>query len=108
VTVHISVEQLVESIVREVVAELTKRGVEISFPGVRVGETPGTHERTGTSLEIDMSAFRTPVLTENQVNRIDAKVSRLIVPCRTVVTPGAWDIIKAKKLTVVRKTQSTR
>lgn len=105
---HISVEQLVESIVREVLAELTKRGVEIGSPGPHARSASAQHAQTGTSLEIDMSTFRTPVLTENQLNRIDATVSTIVVPCRTVVTPGAWDVIKSKKLTVVRKAQSNR
>jgi hypothetical protein len=53
-----------------------------------------------------MSAYRTPVLTESQLTRIDARVSTIIVPCNTVVTPGAWGIIRSKKLTLVRKAQS--
>jgi hypothetical protein len=106
--VQISIEQLVESIVREVLAELTKRGVEIGSPGAHTRSTLAKRAQTGSSLEIDMSAFRTPVLTENQLNRIGATVSTIIVPCTTVVTPGAWDIIRSKKLTVVRKAQSNR
>ena len=102
----ISIEQLVESIVREVVAELTKRGVVIGSPGAPVRNAPVQHARAGTTLEIDMSAYRTPVLTQNQLTRIDPKVSTIIVPCSTVVTPGAWGIIRSKKLTLIRKAQS--
>jgi len=106
--VQLSIEQLVALIVREVVAELTKRGVEIGSPGMQAPRGPGQHAPMGTSLEIDMSAFRTPVLTESRLNLIDAAVSTLIVPCKTVVTPGAWDIIRSKKLKIVRKAQSNR
>ena len=102
---QIPIEKLVEAIVREVVAELTKRGVEISSPGMPGGVRAAAHVQ-GASVEIDMSTFRTPVLTENQLIRIGPKVSTVVVPCNTVVTPGAWDVIRSKKLTLVRKVQS--
>ena len=105
---RVSIEQLVESIVREVIAELGKRGVEIGGPGAPAQSRPAQHASQGTSLEIDMSAYRTPVLTENQLTRIDGKIGTIVVPCNTVVTPGAWGIIRSKKLTLVRKTQSNR
>lgn len=104
---QISIEQLVESIVREVIAELTKRGVAIDSHAVPGRKVPIGHAGGGLTLEIDMSGYRTPVLTESQLNRIDSKVSTIIVPCTTVVTPGAWGIIRSKKLTLVRKTQPT-
>jgi hypothetical protein len=105
---QISIEQLVESIVREVIAELTKRGVAIGSPGVPERNVPAGQAGGGLTLEIDMRAYRTPVLTESQLTRIDTKVSTIIVPCTTVVTPGAWGIIRSKKLTLVRKTQPKR
>jgi len=101
--VEISVEQLVETIVRQVLAELAQRGVQVGPSVTNAAGRQAVRGQTGTSLEIDMSKFRTPVLTENQLINIGAKVSTIIVPCSTVVTPGAWDIIKAKQLSLVRK-----
>jgi hypothetical protein len=103
---EISIEQLVETVVRQVLAELAKRGVQVRPAGTGSGGVPAVKGEGGTSLEIDMSKFRTPVLTENQLINIGTKVSTIIVPCTTVVTPGAWDIIKAKQLRLVRKKQS--
>ncbi len=102
----VSMERLVESIVREVIAELTKRGLNIGAPPVPARSVPVQHARPGSTLEIDMSAYRTPVLTEGQLRRIDGGVSTVVVPCATVVTPGAWAVIRSKNLTLVRKTQS--
>jgi hypothetical protein len=114
-TMQISIEQLVETIVRQVIAELGKRGVEVGPPAppqrstpAPQGSTPAPHPGGGTSLEIDMSAYRTPVLTEGHLSRLDPKVSTIIVPCNTVVTPGAWGTLRSKRLTLVRKTQSKR
>ncbi len=99
-------EQLVESIVREVIAELTRRGV--GLPGPPARSVPVQHASPGSTVEIDMSPYRTPVLTEGQLSRIDGKVSTVVVPCTTVVTPGAWAVIRSKKLMLVRKIQSNR
>lgn len=98
---QISVEQLIESVVREVIAELTRRGIDVGSPGTPARSAPVQIARGG-SLEIDMSAYRTPVLTESQLARIDATVSTILVPCNTVVTPGAWGVLRSKKLTLVR------
>lgn len=103
---QISLEKLIESIVREVIAELTKRGVDVGSPPVSAPGAPVQHARPGSTLEVDMSAYRTPVLTESQLRRIGEGVSTVVVPCTTVVTPGAWAAIRSKKLMLVRKTQS--
>lgn len=102
---HISKEQLVEWIVREVVAELSKRGVAI---GEAAAAAPVQHARPESVLEVDMSGYRTPVLTEGQLAGIGAGVSTIVVPCNTVVAPGAWGVIRSRKLKLVRKTQSNR
>jgi hypothetical protein len=52
-----------------------------------------------------MTGYRTPVLTESQLTRLGRSVGTIVVPCSTIVTPGAWDVIRSKKLTLVRKTQ---
>jgi hypothetical protein len=103
---HASIERLIESIVREVVAELMKRGVVSGSPGVAAREKPAQHTLPGSALEIDMSAYRTPVLTENHLARIDPTIATIIVPCNTVVTPGARILLRSKKLELVRKIQS--
>jgi len=92
----ISIERLIELIVKQVVAELTKRGVEIDF---------GDENKLllNTKVEIDMSCYKTPVLTENNFQFISAE-GEIIIPEKTVITPGAREIIKKKKLIVTHKT----
>jgi hypothetical protein len=109
--VKISMEELVAAVVREVVAELTKRGVEVvgSSPSPRTAASPSfVSPAPGASVEIDMSGFKTPVLTESQLTRLGPGVGTVVVPCRTVVTPGAWDLLRSKKLNLVRKVQPQR
>jgi hypothetical protein len=129
--VQISIEQLVASIVREVVSELVRRGITVTggahlapaavgTAGTHSAPAPattgrGTHAQTVTTtplsaaagtVEIDMSGYRTPILTEDYLTRLAPMVSTLIVPCSTVLTPGARDLIRKKKLSIVRKAQS--
>jgi hypothetical protein len=130
-TVQISIEQLVASIVREVVSELVRRGITVTGGAPHAPGTIGTgrsHDvpapttagrgspaqaaptaalspNAGT-MEIDMSGYRTPILTEDYLIRLAPSVSTLIVPCSTVLTPGARDLIRKKKLSIVRKAQS--
>lgn len=140
---QIPIEQLVASIVREVVSELLRRGITVTggahippatigiggahqapapagFVGARAVTAPTTtghgspaqaaatitpSPAAGT-IEIDMSGYRTPILTEDYLTRLAPSVSTVIIPCATVLTPGARDLIRKKKLSIVRKAQS--
>jgi hypothetical protein len=97
-------DELVERIVNEVLSELARRGVQVSTPAAPAQKGPVHHTEAGT-IEIDMSAYRTPVLTESQLTRIGRSIGTIVVPCNTIVTPGASDILRSRKLTLVRKTQ---
>lgn len=103
-TVQISIEQLVASIVREVVAELARRGVTVT--GAPAPGAPPAPPAPATAVEIDLSGYRTPVLTEGHVSRLPPGVASVIIPCATVLTPGARDLIRQKKVSIVRKAQS--
>jgi hypothetical protein len=93
---NISIEQLIELIVKQVVAELTQHGVEIDFGDEKKSSS-------NTKVEIDMSCYKTPVLTENN-SQLNFAEREIIVPKKTVITPGAREIIKKKKLIVTHKT----
>jgi hypothetical protein len=106
---QIAYDTLIETVVREVLAELARRGVEVRGipPGVTAGASaPTGMPGTGSTVEIDMTGFKTPVLTEGQLTRIPRGTGTVIVPCSTVVTPGAWDYLRSKRLKLVRKTPS--
>jgi hypothetical protein len=119
--VQISLEQLIAVIVREVAAELTRRGVVVTgtpapavsparqtlpTPAAASGPSPACPSASADSAVIDMSAYRTPILTEEHLTRLGPSVRNVVVPCSTVLTPGARDLIRVKKLSLVRKAQS--
>jgi len=82
----------------EVAKELVKRGYEVK--GL---EKSLTNDKVKTSLEIDMSEFKTPVLTENSFWNMDKDVTELIVPANTVISYGATREIKLRKITIKYK-----
>jgi len=92
----ISIEELIEIVTREVIKELLKKGVKIDF------DSPDENVigSNGNVKEIDMSGYKTPVLTENHLNEFDNGITEIIIPEKTVITPGARTVIKTKKLII--------
>ena len=98
-TVQISVEKLVEIIVKEVLAALAKRGVDVGPPGAASVRTPAAARES--AVEIDMTGYKTPVLTENRVRILERHVRQIVVPAGTVCTTGARDVMKERKMTLI-------
>jgi len=97
--VKISIENLVEIIVKEVIAELSKIGVEPDFSKeMKTGDYSNYGNRK--KQEIDMSGYKTPILTEYTLETICQDVNEIIIPKGTVFTPGARDIIKKRKFII--------
>jgi len=94
-----SIEEIVELVTREVIKELLRQGVIVdkSLP-----DTPGSKNGKEV-LEVDMSGFKTPILTESSFHKIASETKELIVPEKTVITPGARDIIKRNQIRISYK-----
>ena len=91
-------EQLVAAIVRAVLVELSRRGVEVS--GSLPAGGPLLEQRTPARVEIDFSEYKTPVLTERQVRSVGPGIVEIIVPAGTHCTTGAKDLMQKRKLTL--------
>jgi hypothetical protein len=96
VTVEISIEKLVQIIVREVLSELAKRGVAVGIPPAGGGTAPVRDPASRVS--IDMTGYRTPVLTENRVRSLERHVREITVPPGTVCTIGARDVLQQRRI----------
>jgi hypothetical protein len=101
--VQISIEKLVEIIVREVVKELLAKGIVIDNTSFSHNKIEYLEEKK--SIEIDMSGFRTPVLTENQLTSLESSIEEIIVPGGTILTPVAREIIQKRKLKINYKSK---
>ncbi len=96
---EITLEKIIEIVTREVIKELVKKGITINTSALGEGEP----EVVKRSDEIDMSEFKTPILTENNLGYLDKNICEVIVPEKTIITPGARRIIKQRSLTVIYK-----
>ncbi len=94
-----SIEEIVELVTREVIKELIRLGFKLdkSLP-----DSPGSVNRNEV-FEVDMSGFKTPILAESSFHKIARETKELIVPEKTVITPGARDIIKRNKINISYK-----
>jgi hypothetical protein len=89
-------EQLVEIIVRQVLAELAKRGAEVALPAAAGAGAPPAIEEG--SVALDMTGYRTPVLTVDRLRTVDRTVREIIVPAGTVCTIGARDALRQRRV----------
>ena len=98
---RVSLDTLIRTIVREVIAELKRQGVDV------VGASGGEDVESAMSgppscreQRPDLSAYKTPVLTEAHVQGLSARTEVVRVPRGTVVTPRARETLKAKRITL--------
>ena len=95
---NLTIEELVNRVVAEVLAELSRRGVKLDFSPPQ--HTPlKTASPPNTSVHsVDMSGFRSPVLLERHLLSLAPEVKAIAIPAGTVITPGARDLIRKKNL----------
>lgn len=100
---RIEIESLIDIIVKEVIAVLSKGGVDVASPPIgRISAASPVSSKERKRREvIDMRSYKTPVLTENMLASLDAHTIEIVIPKETVITPGARETIKKKNLTVI-------
>ena len=94
----INIENLIEIVIKEVIAELTKIGVDIDFS--IQGKRNNDYIFNNKKQNIDMSNYKTPILTENILESINPEVNEIVIPKGTIFTPGAWDVLKKRNFII--------
>jgi hypothetical protein len=97
--VEISLEKIIEIVAKEVIKELDKNGFTVDQSALGLEE----QNNKKRSLIMDLSEYKTPILTENNLGFLDNDVCEIIVPENTIITPGAMGIIKKRTLTIIYK-----
>ncbi len=95
----VSLEKIIKLVSTGVVRELHKQGVQVVSGNAEI--IPADSSASGMSVKtekIDMSSYKTPVLTEQHLSRLHELTGTVVVPRGTVITPKAREAIKAKKL----------
>jgi hypothetical protein len=99
---EVSIENIIQMVTQEVVKQLKSSGVTITAgrTGMAVANALGDSScRIQSKTErIDMSKFKTPVLTEKHINRLHELTGKIIIPQGTLITPKAREITKRKQI----------
>ena len=94
---EINIEKIIQIVTRQVVKELQAKGIKVKFSAGNDNSLNALRTKTET---IDMSKYKTPVLTENHIRRLHELTGEVIVPQGTVITPKAKEMIKDRKLVI--------
>jgi hypothetical protein len=84
--------QVIEAIVRRVVKEVLQE-----LPAAASAETGRLKNK---SERIDLSGYKTPVVTERHIQHLHELTGEIVVPEKTVITPKARDIIREKGIRI--------
>lgn len=86
---------------KEVVRELQEQGVKVVDSSNNSGVDISNFSKSKTKTEkIDMSKYKSPVLTENHIKDLHELTGRIILPKDTIMTPKAKEKIKENNLEV--------
>ena len=83
---QISIEELIVKITREVIRELKTQNITVTF------DTPIQNNMFNPSTKtetIDMSKYKTPILTDQHIQRLHELTGEIIIPKGTIITPKA-------------------
>jgi len=95
---NLSMEELVNKVVAEVLAELSRRGVKVDFGRPQSRNIKIASPSNASVHIVDMSGFRSPVLLERHLLSLAPQVKEVAIPAGTVITPGARDLVRKKNL----------
>lgn len=95
---EIDLETLIQKITRQVISELENRGVHITASPIQNESGCDRRDSEARAEKPDLSAYRTPVLTERHILRLQPETCRIIVPAGTVISPRAREMLKEKNI----------
>ena len=96
---NISLEEIISMVVKEVIAELSKKGIHIeneishAFGGIKAEDI----------IKMDFKEYKTPLLTEAHILEVDLNIKEIEVPKKTIITPSAQDLIRKRKIIITKK-----
>lgn len=96
----VSIDELIKLVTQEVVKQLKANGVAVTLDPCQSGNGPGHASIQGRTERIPMGKYKTPILTEKQMNRLHELTGKVIVPQGTLVTPKAREIAKRRQIII--------
>jgi len=100
---NISLEELINLVTTEVLKELKERGIQIEVPKQNVIIQKDTSTLLDSSKTLEITGYKTPLVTEENILKLDERIKEIIVPLKTIFTPSANDMIRKRKISIKRK-----
>ena len=100
---EIGLEKLISLVTAEVIKELKKQGVQAVALSEKSAQNSQVNGLRTKSEEIDMSKYKTPILTEKHIRKLHDLTGEVVIPKGTIITPKAKEIIKERKISIVFK-----
>ena len=98
----ISLEQIITIVVKEVISELSRRGIHIESE-----ISKGTKNvQSRKKIRIELKEYKTPLLTENHILEMDSNIDEIEVPLKTLITPSAKDLVRNRKIKITKYQRS--
>jgi len=97
--VNISLEEIISLVVKEVIAELNRRGIQVDGNTSSISSSDGNKQK----VKLGLSEYKTPLLTEAHILEVNQEVKEIEVPLKTIVTPSAQDLIRQRKIIIIKK-----
>lgn len=97
---EVDLDQIVSMVVDQVVEELEKRDVKVVKSG---SSNTGSKDHSGLKTkteEIDMSKYKSPILSEKQLRKLHELTGKIIIPERTVITPKAKEYLRDNNIKI--------
>ncbi len=95
-----SFEKLVSLITVDVVKELVKQGVTVNTLSGKTSPNSSVTGFRNKCQRIDMSKYKTPILTENHIRRLHELTGLVQIPKGTVITPKAKELIRERQISL--------
>ena len=95
----ISLDEIISIVVKEVIAELARRGIQVENGTSNNLSTNADRKKT----KMDLSEYKSPLLTESHILKMDSDIVEIEVPVKTIVTPSAQDLIRKRRILITKK-----
>lgn len=95
----ISLEEIISLVVEEVIKELSRKGIQVDGRFNNVSQKNIDKQK----VKLNLSEYKTPLLTEAHILDLDEGVKEVEVPLKTIVTPSAQDLIRQRKIIITKK-----
>jgi len=100
----ISLEELTILIIKELLKELKKRGIEVDLSNIsKTKSDTKFNETNDQQIKLDFNGFKTPLVTEERIMNLNKEIKEIIVPEKTIFTPSSLDLIKKRNIRIIKQ-----